>query len=68
MASDLQTIQTRIDEIDAKLAAGVKSASIGDQRTDFDLEALTNERERLQRIVNQQSTNRSQFRKVTMHG
>lgn len=67
MAADLATIQTRIDELDEKLAGGVKSASSGDQRTDYDLAAMREERDRLQRIINNASgTGTSQIKRVTI--
>lgn len=58
----IETIQTRIDAIDAILSGGVKSSSVDDMRIDYDLDALRAERDRLSRIVAQQSA--SQFRRV----
>jgi hypothetical protein len=58
----LDTIQTRIDQIDALLSGGVKSASSGDERVDYDLQALKDERDRLTRIVS--GSSRSQYRRV----
>lgn len=39
--------QARLDSIDARLAAGITSAALGDRRTDYDLDALRQERDRL---------------------
>lgn len=58
----LDTIQTRIDEIDALLAKGVKSVASGDERVDYDMQALRDERDRLSRIVS--GSSRSQYRRV----
>lgn len=58
----LETIRTRIDQIDALLAKGVKSVSSEDERIDYDMQALRDERDRLMRIVSNSSS--SQFRRV----
>jgi len=42
-------LQARLDEIEAILARGVSSASIDGLRTDYDLDALAKERDRLER-------------------
>lgn len=60
--ADLTTIQTRIDEIDAILARGIRSASAADRRTEYDLDALAKERTRLAGIVANQRS--STFRRV----
>lgn len=61
MAS-LETIQARIDAIDALLAGGVKSVSSDDERIDYDMQQLRDERDRLTRIVS--SSSASQYRRV----
>lgn len=60
--TDLDTIRTRVAEIDELLAAGVKSTTIGDRRVDYDLQALRDERDRLNRILS--GSSRSQYRRV----
>jgi hypothetical protein len=58
-------IQTRIDEIDAKLASGVSSSTVGDLRTDYDLTALRNERNRLEARLSA-IAGATKFRRVVM--
>lgn len=58
----LETIRTRIDQIDALLSKGVKSVSSADERVDYDLQALRDERDRLQRVISNSTA--SQFRRV----
>lgn len=62
MATDLSTIQTRIDQIDTILAGGMRSISTGTDRMEYDLQALKDERAHLQRIVSASSS--SSFRRV----
>lgn len=61
----LAEIQTRIDQIDALLAGGVRSTAVGGRRVEYDLEALRAERERLARIVS--NNNASQYRRVVFN-
>jgi len=49
--ADLATLQTRLDEIDAILAGGIKSTTIGDRRVDYDFAALEKERDRIERRI-----------------
>jgi hypothetical protein len=56
----------RIAAIDAVLAAGTSSVTIGDRRVDYDLGALRAERDRLQGIV--AATSNSRFRRVVFRG
>ena len=58
----LETIRNRIDQIDTLLAKGVRSVSTGSDRVDYDVQALRDERDRLQRIVS--NSKASQFRRV----
>lgn len=60
--ADLDTIRTRVAEIDELLAGGVKSTTIGDRRVDYDMQALRDERDRLNRILS--GSSRSQYRRV----
>ena len=44
-------MQTRIDAIDAILAAGTSSVTLGDRTVAYDLDALRQERDRLSRLI-----------------
>ena len=56
-----EVIQQRIDEIDTLLAGGVTEVRYGDRARKVDLQALRDERTRLQA---QLSSNRGGFRRV----
>jgi hypothetical protein len=59
-------MQTRIDAIDAILAAGTASVTMGDKAVTYDLDALRLERDRLLRLI--ASASASSFRRVVFKG
>jgi hypothetical protein len=59
-------IQSRIDSIDAILAAGTSSVTLGDRTVAYDLDALRLERDRLSRLI--ASASASSFRRVVFKG
>ena len=60
------SVAARIAAIDAILAGGTSSVTIGDRRVDYDLEALRAERDYLQKLTAGQTN--SQIRKVVFKG
>lgn len=49
--ADLATLQTRLDAIDAILAAGVSQAVIDGRSVTYDLKALASERDKIRREI-----------------
>jgi hypothetical protein len=60
------SVAARIAAIDAILAGGTSSVTIGDRRVDYDLDALRAERDYLQKLTAGQTN--SQIRKVVFKG
>ena len=60
------SVAARIAAIDAILAGGASSVTIGDRRVDYDLDALRAERDYLQKLTAGQTN--SQIRKVVFKG
>jgi hypothetical protein len=63
--ADLDTIRSRVAEIDELLASGVRSTMADGLRVDYDTNALERERDRLNSILSG-AASRSQFRGVVM--